>query len=705
MPVEVSLARGSAAAAVVTPEVLLGALNHTMMRLYAAMAFLDDSKLNEDCVDVLRDTGVAESLIDRYMVAVAGPQGVGKTTLVRSFYDLDETWLRDNPGRGERIPVYVLEYPKLKAAEGWLVEIVSSGGERVTESRKSEPEEWRQALAGNLADVLRIELHVPVKFFPGAPSGAAGMLLLPGYELENAENRSWQLPMRRAMVASAAVLLVMNESDLATDMAPVMDDLCQRYQAKSPMVAITHSDHIADDPAAQEKIRKAAAARFGLEGTDGVFCTWLGQRGLALPDVLVDRRVNRAIQLTELDKLIGNKVRPLLRRIAQALDNDGEQSAAAEERPVQDLVSQFEMSRAALRARYERQLSSAVQRVHAEAIKEARRSGSEEIEGYRAVGRRVMNFLRARSGENRSDLEKLTDKAWHPDQSMPSRMAEAMPGVLSEVTQHQLRLKKPDLQVPWSDVHGRAKAAAIASRDGVTISGPVADDLRLLAAPDSQASQIRSSSGFAESIRLIPAMSLAWAWLGGTVPELVGYDPLTGKPASRAAADVAAAAFNDLNAEWLAGMQKAKMAILPVAGLAKAHVTTGHAATGKALVSAAAAGSSAVGAVVTGVVAGAAVAGTAVGAIYLINDNNRKRMSAVENAIGRLADIEYSSRMEAFDDLMDMTQETLHRNLRRMHNVDEGTERRDHVRRFLQRARSQSADLLTATRDNVRALA
>lgn len=87
----------------VRPETLLPPLNRALLSLRAAAVDLRDDAIDDQAVNVLRRTTLPEIFNNRYLVAVAGAQGAGKTTLVREIYDLDDTWLCSNAGRGNAL--------------------------------------------------------------------------------------------------------------------------------------------------------------------------------------------------------------------------------------------------------------------------------------------------------------------------------------------------------------------------------------------------------------------------------------------------------------------------------------------------------------------------------------------------------------------------------------------------------------------------
>ena len=69
----------------------------------------DMPKYREQITRALRKIVIANEVADRYIIAVAGLQGVGKTTLMKNYYNLDDSFMNIALGRGERLPVFLTE--------------------------------------------------------------------------------------------------------------------------------------------------------------------------------------------------------------------------------------------------------------------------------------------------------------------------------------------------------------------------------------------------------------------------------------------------------------------------------------------------------------------------------------------------------------------------------------------------------------------
>jgi hypothetical protein len=316
-----------------------------------------------------------------------------------------------------------------------------------------------------------------------------------------------------------------------------------------------------------------------------------------------------------------------------------------------------------------------------------------------------------RSGENKSKLEKMTVEAWHPQHdSRPAPMVMAMPRVLGEAAQRQLGLKGRGLEVPWGAVQDRVSAAISLDQQGLNLPGSVLDDLRLLTAKSGR-DQVPSPD-FGKAIKLIPALSLEWARAGSMIPELVGCDPVTGGQASQRSVATVTEAFENLDKQWRDHAKESLRVLAPIARLVGAGGQVSQAAAGvagpnpqvhpvMALAGTTVQGAGVVGAVAAGFVAAAGAATITIG---VVNSNNRARLSSVQQAIVRLASDELNCRLTAFDDLMDTAREILDQELRRLYRIDERAGRRDAVRMLIQRTRSQCADLMAATGENILAL-
>ena len=92
------------------PQAGLHALRDRLYDLLRALPVLDNTELERRVLPVLRKVEIARLLDEQYVVAITGLQGVGKTTLIRAIYGLPEDLLPEGVGRGEKVPIWVLEH-------------------------------------------------------------------------------------------------------------------------------------------------------------------------------------------------------------------------------------------------------------------------------------------------------------------------------------------------------------------------------------------------------------------------------------------------------------------------------------------------------------------------------------------------------------------------------------------------------------------
>jgi exonuclease VII small subunit len=135
---------------------------------------LDDKEVLEALKVRHRTLSVLDLIKDRYLIAVAGPQGSGKTTAMSWLYDLPDGYLPINAITGERLPVMLVEHEK-ESFNPFVYRLNSKEGSLERQSiTKAECEETARSPG---RDDVVIELRVPARFF-GREN--RGFLLLPG---------------------------------------------------------------------------------------------------------------------------------------------------------------------------------------------------------------------------------------------------------------------------------------------------------------------------------------------------------------------------------------------------------------------------------------------------------------------------------------------------------------------------------------------
>ncbi|MGJ3441422.1 hypothetical protein AAZU54_15695 [Pseudomonas sp. Je.1.5.c] len=114
-------------------------------------------------VSILRKLRIARELSSVYYICVAGSQSAGKTRLVRELYQLDEGWLADNQGRGERVPVFILE----KECDAPYAVVVKYDGQGNEQEEQISQDAFRALISGydNSGNLEVVGQHMTVEFF------------------------------------------------------------------------------------------------------------------------------------------------------------------------------------------------------------------------------------------------------------------------------------------------------------------------------------------------------------------------------------------------------------------------------------------------------------------------------------------------------------------------------------------------------------
>ena len=101
--------------------------------------------------------------------------------LVRLLYDLDTTWLSDNPGRGEYLPTLIIEDLDVFEPRGSIYRWTDENDAAGVRGESVDPDAFRAAVRAWTGQALELPvLRVPPRFFAGHRD--YGFLLLPGYE-------------------------------------------------------------------------------------------------------------------------------------------------------------------------------------------------------------------------------------------------------------------------------------------------------------------------------------------------------------------------------------------------------------------------------------------------------------------------------------------------------------------------------------------
>lgn len=215
--------------------------------LIRCRSYLDQSAADnlEALEGLARKMEISAIVQQRNMIAVAGMQGTGKTTLIKNLYGIPDDFLQVNSNRGEQIPVFITE--KSDLAEGeysakrvYFDEDLCRQEEEIcaNEVGKFSKARFRSAY---------VELFVPYRHFH---TEQAGFVLLPGFEKNRDQefDLDYNSLMEYTLYFANAVLLVTNDDGLANhDITVLLDKLGKNFTPHNCIFAITSCDGLSEE--------------------------------------------------------------------------------------------------------------------------------------------------------------------------------------------------------------------------------------------------------------------------------------------------------------------------------------------------------------------------------------------------------------------------------------------------------------------------
>ncbi len=410
-------------------------------------------------VATLRKLRIARELSERYYVAVAGSQSAGKTRLIRELYGLDKTWLCDELGRGEKLPVFIIEKDAIDAPYG-VQQKIDEHGEIVEEKVSAEVFRDLAAPKGIIEKRLPPKLYVPRQYFSDEHYG---FVLLPGYEIENNDNSVWQRLMRRTLAMSIGAILVTDHVRFAEgSQAAIAADLAASplLANRKPVIVVSKTE-TADDAKREQWVKRAGEV-FNVapdEQESRIVCSGVGDADyVAGWSSAIIRALNRYV-LNETDSdeariedmldLLDGELPAITAAIETELLSSDINSTVAE-RQRASIVDKFTEAAKKYRRGYERELRKSTRSYAARARNLADDRYSAEETGFRNKLEHAKEFLQLRSGEReKAHIARIVD-CWKAvndaasqggEERLPNNPLESDFGVLSTMSKKHLQLE------------------------------------------------------------------------------------------------------------------------------------------------------------------------------------------------------------------------------------------------------------------------
>lgn len=531
-----------------SPEVLLENLNNALRHLRGACTDLGSEEIDEKLQEVMRRLLLAEVLGKTWIVAVGGSQGAGKTTLMACMYDLRSDgpqWLQGNEGRGEKMPVLVLEEKGIPKAQGFVRRLVL---DEMTKNfaLKDVPvdvAEFQRAVCDPATGDLLPVLRVPQRYFKRENQA---WLLLPGYEKQDRENRAWQELMRQAMVAAGGCIVVTDGTRMASQQHDIVKDALKgELGGIRPYIVISKTEGIRQDLAAQAQLRASAQAMFQVEadaadkriiltGTDDpeYVTQWMPHLHRVINDLNFTGQANRHLQLSHLSDLIGKdltRVLSLIRSKSRLYFDSDSEGLGDGVQALHSVLEKFDDAAEALRTEHTDLVSGLASQAYSRADKKLSSTLAKEHEGFQNW---ISNAFDTTS-ETKLKLQELVKSSW---QSEASLLFVKYSDALAQLTARKLgRIDEVSLAPGAKQSIASVKSRSLIKIGYMHASGQLVhfqnltpekvNDIRMLLgdnteqeAPTHQA----ASKSLSVSVELVPVVTLEYTRLFYALPEVVG---------------------------------------------------------------------------------------------------------------------------------------------------------------------------------------
>ncbi|KAF1053637.1 MAG: hypothetical protein GAK43_01307 [Stenotrophomonas maltophilia] len=707
---------------------LLQKLEANLASTLLASSFLAKPSFSTRIIDCVRKLRIARELNQLYYIAVAGSQSAGKTRLIRELYALDEHWLKDNDGRGERLPVFIIETDDPRAP--FATRIAVSAG-RVAESEIT-PEEFRRLVSGWDAGSATLfpKLYVPRRHFHGQQ---VGFVLLPGYELENQDNATWQRVMRHTLKHSLGSLLVTDQARLADNgQKDILRDLSSAYfKGRLPVAVVSKTESVPADKL--DGLRERASEVFEIP-QDHVICTGTGDAALvadwttqligALDRYALPAASTLETRLEELEQLVDGDLCDIQALIDDALQG-AEVRRSAPEKQRDDVLAWFDQASTKYRRKYARQVNRHTGEYAERARKVARQRYIDEEEGFsNTVFGGIANFLTKTSGEREDTHVRRISECWR-GRDLDSTPAQSQYLALSDMSRERLQLDTPEnsQQVGERLAQGTVELLGY-HQDGIggdlkLDSEPVRKHMANLFNPMPEQARteltVLEQAQFQEMITLVPAVAMEYLrinqglmlkhaaqlpqapttqsmgqFIGDISKDLPAFHD-SAKSLLRTigcilAVDVAVDGQLDtipalLQSIFGAGSGAATASTATTAAAATAQTGTATTTT---------AGGAAAGSLGASLAGALVVAFVAYRATVAVQRHDAACRGYISTVIGQLADAQINHQMDLYDEAMERVRERLHRGLGIAYGLDTALSDKDNLLRAaadLERAR------------------
>lgn len=228
-----------------SPETLIDQMRNSLNEIIAKSLRLKPSKELDRILGDMRDLyfklNMAKLTNDKTILSITGLQGVGKTKIIRDLYQLDDSLLPSDGGRGEVLPVLFTETNGITAPTYYVRRAFKNKEDGLYRLKDIEIslKELNDIAADSDKNDLWLEVRLPHKYF----NTEISLALLPGFE--NDKNQFSQKYLETFLTLSTSVLLVFNHKKLAQmNQQLLIERVASDYRESAPIFALSFAEEL-----------------------------------------------------------------------------------------------------------------------------------------------------------------------------------------------------------------------------------------------------------------------------------------------------------------------------------------------------------------------------------------------------------------------------------------------------------------------------
>lgn len=667
-------------------------------------------EIKNKILSINRKLRITRELADTKYIAIAGTQSAGKTRLIREMYDLDNLWFLDNEGRGEQLPLFIVEHKECTMPYAILVKHDNGQEQEVSIS----PEELHDLLRNYNAEnsVLLAKLYVPIRYFK---QNNFGFVLLPGYEMETRQNQKWQQLMRHTLTHALGCILVTDETRIAENTQKrILDDLRSQYlENRQPIIAVTKTENLKEEQRTALRKTVAEALEFSEQQEVNIVLTgadddeykkiWSGALMYAIMNGTLNSKQSDAAKYAELDYLLSDEVDEIIALSQNGLlelDSIGTNSQA--EKNVNEILEKFDTARDKFKRNYIRELTKQTNSYIVETIELTEKVYDDNEKGF---GNWFGNLGTDHQARHKQRIQSMWRNNQNPKESEPRTIIESNVTALSSLSKSQLGLNVANeftrnVQGLISNTKlllGENKGAQVKVLD----KPEVRDGIKRLFSPSVATEQqgIEFNSDLSKAITLVPALVMEYGRMMQvavvTTPHLKIQEGMSREQLIGNFASTVSTSLPQFN-ESLKPIITTMAAILAVDVTIDGQIDTIPALIQAISGTAVSASATAAG---VGATASMAAAGVILGG-YLVYQAHKEiqryhttQKEYIAAVIEYYGDMNIQNSLEQYDDVMENIRDVLSHNLHEAYGLDQVLGKRDTVLRCLTATKNATENL------------